>query len=77
MVEEETSGSMLCASFNYMVPLPLMDLPIKQFSKSLADWVYTWYVNLKAVLIHDWEHLVFFAKLNQKRQRLEKTWMPM
>lgn len=34
------------------------ELCLKEFSKSLIDRVYTWYLNLKQGSIQSWEHLV-------------------
>lgn len=36
------------------------DLFLKEFSKSLTDHAYTWYMNLKPGTVHDWEDLVSF-----------------
>lgn len=34
------------------------ELCLREFSKSLTDQAYTWYLNLKPRLIQDWDHLV-------------------
>lgn len=34
------------------------ELCVREFSKSLIDRAYVWYLNIKPGLIHDWDHLV-------------------
>lgn len=63
---------------------------LKEFSKSLIDKAYTWYVNLKPGSVGDWEHLVsmfntkFFmlrkfslTELGPMSQRLRENWTHM
>lgn len=62
-----------------------VDLDLREL-KSLIDRAYTWYVKLKAALVHDWEHLgslfsdklfhveakFSFTELSRMRQYLEE-----
>lgn len=48
---------------NSMDPFTLdVELCLLEFSKSLVDRAYTWYLNLKPVSIQNWEHLDFNAR---------------
>lgn len=40
------------------------NLYLKEFSKSLTDRTYTWYVNLKPGTVHDGEHLISLFNTN-------------
>lgn len=59
----EILGSMLYASLTRWVLLSkMMSLDMREFSKSLTNWAYTWYVNLKSGSVHHREHLVSLSK---------------
>lgn len=36
------------------------ELYLKEFSKSLTDRTYTWYINLKLGAVQDWGHLMSY-----------------
>lgn len=56
------------------------ELCLKEFSKSLTDRAYTWYLNLKPGTIQDWDHMVatfntkfFFAEAKYTLAELGRT----
>lgn len=58
MAVEATQGSMSYSSLILRACAHVSELYMREFSKSLTDRAYTWYVNLRASSVHDWEHLV-------------------
>lgn len=57
-----------------------LELCLREFSKSLIDRAYTWYLNLKPGTIQDWDHMVaafntkfFFAEAKYTLAELGRT----